>query len=500
MEGAPVISKNSMKSHILIRAEGLSRIIMDELSGKNVSVKVDYVNSNSTSLMSVSVQFVKLNRLWKKTLAVKVFEETSNPLFVVSLQKIFSTFGIFKKNVYQLIPEMTKTIKIGKQSQMDSILEYFQDCPIEDSVETEKEEITKASTFNLSSFQEFFFKMNEGFSKIAYSMSHSLETSLDSDFLSEKLFKETIEILKNTTVKLKSHKFKIILKEKRCKSAILLDCSCWKNVYLMSERLMEMKSCCEELKDICDWDKISKLTASLKPLFDAIKFKEEYLIVSEIFAISIKLNARYTKLAATNDFAKILLEPIKRHSEKVFQDNSILAGVYLDPRFQVLLSEQQKVKAKNHILVVFDCLQSIENSVASSSAYESAKGEASQLNYDSDDDLGMLIQAKKAKLTIINSGDTNKISINNIIHSFDQIPIEDYKNSNFDIFGYWDSVPENFKDLRNVAFLIFSATASSISMQRSISSLKYVLGTTRKDIDHETLEAILFILLNEKNC
>lgn len=171
----------------------------------------------------------------------------------------------------------------------------------------------------------------------------------------------------------------------------------------------------------------------------------------------------------------------------------MLAAIYLDPRYQILLNQDQKLQAKNHILVVYNCIQNINNSTS-----EHIEPENFVVDDESEDELMNIIKEKQANLPILKKSSNQSLSINNIIHSYDQIPVSDYRNKNFNIFEYWSSVPQNFNELKETAFVIFTAAATQVSVERAFSVLRYVLSERRGNLDKDLLEAILFILLNER--
>lgn len=92
---------------------------------------------------------------------------------------------------------------------------------------------------------------------------------------------------------------------------------------------------------------------------------------------------------------------------------------------------------------------------------------------------------------------TDDIS-NNTTKAF--FEIDNYKEKRMDIesnlIDYWNNKIYSHPQLRKLAFVIHSVSASQVSVERSFSALKLVLGDLRHNLSEENLEHIMMVKLN----
>jgi hypothetical protein len=78
------------------------------------------------------------------------------------------------------------------------------------------------------------------------------------------------------------------------------------------------------------------------------------------------------------------------------------------------------------------------------------------------------------------------------LHSFDNIQ---RLNRNQDPKKYWEN-NQVFKELADVANILFAVPATQVSMERAFPTLRLILSDYRDSLSEDMLEDILFIKLN----
>jgi hypothetical protein len=150
------------------------------------------------------------------------------------------------------------------------------------------------------------------------------------------------------------------------------------------------------------------------------------------------------------------------------------------------LNDSQKTLAKNLIVAIYDNLTSRSNNVDQN--FEEIE--------DQTDELESILREKEQKRTG-KSLTLQTRCAKNALSCFDGIPRQ--KDENFNIFEYWARIGKDFQDLRETSNVIFAGAGTQVSNEREKSTLKFYLNDKEnRELDTPMLEAILFIIANQK--
>lgn len=75
-------------------------------------------------------------------------------------------------------------------------------------------------------------------------------------------------------------------------------------------------------------------------------------------------------------------------------------------------------------------------------------------------------------------------------------PSNDKKPAKFDLIKYWEAQKYTNPDLYRVAMIVFTASATQVSVERSFSALKLILRDQRMNLNSESVENSLLLKLN----
>ena len=100
--------------------------------------------------------------------------------------------------------------------------------------------------------------------------------------------------------------------------------------------------------------------------------------------------------ASSSQFSQLLLTAIKKRESALLENEAFIACVFLDPRYKLLLTEQEKKSAKAHLVNTWNALQNLkkkgEIDLTESNRLSPQEGESSN-----DDELELMLKAHEAE-------------------------------------------------------------------------------------------------------
>ncbi|XP_065318845.1 uncharacterized protein LOC135926842 [Gordionus sp. m RMFG-2023] len=189
-----------------------------------------------------------------------------------------------------------------------------------------------------------------------------------------------------------------------------------------------------------------------------------------------------------NHFAQLLYSCLKNREERFIKNEILLAAIYLGPRYKVLLSDDDKICAKKHLVNLWRRIKSLTTPILSDDI-------SSDEVIEQEDDLEKLIQLKERQEKILKRGPTiAEKSIGTIITGFsDYIRLDKKEN----ILHFWESAKLEHPELYILSKILFAVPATQVSVERSFSHLKFILSPHRSRMSEQLLEDIMLIRLNK---
>ena len=179
---------------------------------------------------------------------------------------------------------------------------------------------------------------------------------------------------------------------------------------------------------------------------------------------------------------------------KLLENGALLSGVFLDPRYQILLTDHEKVIAKQHLK---DLHRRLNNRggipETRSDSRPSASADPMHEEEEEDELERLLRQTERIKAASGNGkgGDSSSVDLSLLLDSFDGVPRIPYEE---DVFHFWRSYPS--KELRMLAEVACSVPVTQVSLERLFSALRYILSDVRNRLREDIIDAILFLRLN----
>ena len=138
----------------------------------------------------------------------------------------------------------------------------------------------------------------------------------------------------------------------------------WGSVYDMLKSVLDNKRFAFALKqDILsdeDWESLEVIVNALKPARITTKvFRKEQLVMSEFYFHWKRCKLETMKIKF--ELTKALVQAMEEREKMLFDNDSMIATMYLDPRVNASLSKQQEKRAEDHLQSLFDKIEKRQN-------------------------------------------------------------------------------------------------------------------------------------------
>lgn len=245
-----------------------------------------------------------------------------------------------------------------------------------------------------------------------------------------------------------------------------------------------------------EWKSVSSLVALLQPFNKYTnKLQSETVTLSDIFGFWTSLRLKVAKNGS--EFAKNLIEEMNLRHDMLMDNPTILAAIYVDPRFQRTLRDKKSIAIQYLVNI---CLRMKEVENFDSNAVESSDFTQSVLSTGENDSEEELYEYLNACSSVNQNLTTSDIyqqkneaeKIKRILNEFDGTE----EPPSTSVLEFWEKNKNVYNDLYKLASVIFSIPPTQSSVERAFSALALVLTSRRTKLNSKTLEEILLIRLN----
>jgi len=100
-----------------------------------------------------------------------------------------------------------------------------------------------------------------------------------------------------------------------------------------------------------DWEWVELYLTTFKDAYDTtLKLQQEQLAYSDFFILWMELKLKCQ--SSQNLITKQLLAQLQLREIKLLENEALLSAIYLDPRVNLILTERQKVIAKQNLKTI----------------------------------------------------------------------------------------------------------------------------------------------------
>lgn len=258
-----------------------------------------------------------------------------------------------------------------------------------------------------------------------------------------------------------------------------------------------MKSFCESLEndpiiarlllDESDWRSVYEIQSTLQPFTIATKkLQSPNVTLSDFYGMWFNLKL---KIQRQNDaFGKNLLAHMEKRHNNLIEIPVMLSAVYLDPRYNILLSSQQRNEAE-----IF--LESLHQRIKANDAEQFHQLQNSNMTDDLllDEVTNYIHQIRN--LNVQNDQqipNANTVNIKQLLRS-----LNDKEQVTKPILEYWEENKSYKPELYELAKILYAIPPTQCSVERAFSALALVLTPLRTKLSDQLLENILIVRLNK---
>lgn len=330
---------------------------------------------------------------------------------------------------------------------------------------------------------------------------HTLNLVFDTAIDACPMDKDTIEFGRGLIKKLRTGNIENLIHLRQLPKPQIDVSTRWCSTHTMLESLLKLKSFVEEIAMSNDafattedfWGQISDIRDVLRYITIAMKnFESANLNLSDVYKHVMTLKLELEQYPFVNLAAKIV-DIVEDRFAVLLKATPTLACMYLDPRFQCALNEDEKIKAKSYLVKLHERMeikrlaklgsdqQTDEHSNESDNA--KAAGESENL-------LEKMLQSKCDRAKSL-----HQKRIDHLLNEFDFQ--SERTPTGIDIIDFWATNIASRPELANLAAVVFSIPPAEVMCERDFSTLNFVFNKLRNKLNDESLQCIMFIKSNE---
>lgn len=350
-------------------------------------------------------------------------------------------------------------------------------------------------------------------------VTHKLQLAINKFLWGDEEVSKLLSAAMNLAKKLRTPivKMKLKAEHEHFLSPLLNQVTRWNSTFAMIQRLLTLKSFCQEYESDeglealkfsdQDWKKLQELEEVLKePSILTTKLQGERVLVTDVIYEWLGSVNRIEEM--TSEYAKRLSICIKKRTDEVIKNKIVIAGWYLDKNLGVLLDEDQIKEARKVILMVAEKKYLISSSSVGNQEQEIEIGSEDGVNMDSDDDENISSFEKRLRMkgkAIHRANNDTKAStqlkmkprrkvIEAELEYYERMNIPNQRTNSI---TWWNAQKDSLPILSCVALDIICVPLSEVSVERLFSHLKFIIGKYSSTMKQNLLEDILFLRLND---
>ncbi|XP_055308273.1 uncharacterized protein LOC129572355 [Sitodiplosis mosellana] len=312
--------------------------------------------------------------------------------------------------------------------------------------------------------------------------------------------KNAIEIFRDYSKKLRTPTSMRVLQENNQNMALLDVSTRWSSLYNMLLRLAQLKPFTSSLPDHLfsgknmtesNWEDMMEFIEVLKPTAILMKnLQNVHISLSDVFAYwtgAILSLQELQTVQPESPFLDTMLDNVQERFKYVSSNPMMLASVYLDPRYQLLLDSAEKDKAIDYLTKLHMTCSQVE-------IYQPPMNQINNLPHAGLSSLEQFLRTKEVPPTdsVLTDAVTN---IRKRLIDFGKNPRQPSTSS---LLSFWEENKSKHFELHSLAVIIHTSPGTEVKIERNFSTLKFVLNRLRNNLSDYDLEKILIIKFNTK--
>lgn len=236
-----------------------------------------------------------------------------------------------------------------------------------------------------------------------------------------------------------------------------------------------------------DWDLLNEIGASLNLVANSMTaLQRQDILLSDVYAQWLLLMDQLHELGT--DFSQALLTSIRARFSNIFKTDCepMLACIWLDPRYQLTLTTEEKEVAKRHLIGLYERLSKMEED-------EHNAGTATELIDNEENEHESRLEKIMKSYEKEANANGRAIQMSEILDSFDNM---ERMPTRTDPRKYWRDRKMSAPQIYSLSKIILAVPGSQAAVERNFSTLNRTLTKFRSGLSDDTLERILFMSCN----
>lgn len=235
-----------------------------------------------------------------------------------------------------------------------------------------------------------------------------------------------------------------------------------------------------------DWVWIELYIDAFRDAYEAtIRLQHEQLVYSNFYILWMELSLKCEK--STNYMAKMLFDQMKAREAKLLENEALLAAIYMDPRVNIVLSNNQKMLAKQNLKQIAHRIYQQKQERSASQIKQERTPSRSLLDaYLDEVQTASQVEAKPICEKMM------KIYID--IENFDiangRLPLD------ANIIQFYEGIKFKTPHLAELAYVVQATPATQVSLERAFSALQFIISEKRSSLSAEDINSLLIVKLN----
>ncbi|XP_046868428.1 zinc finger BED domain-containing protein RICESLEEPER 2-like [Drosophila willistoni] len=330
----PITSRNVI-NFVKVKEHSIKENIKALVKDKLVSLKIDVATRMDKSILGVNLQLIDASlyttEIVVKTLGMIQLEESHTGAYIK--QKILDILMDYDINVEQIF-SITSDNGRNMIKAVQVLNDATEDCLFNDDTQGESV-MNELDTIELANIH------------LVRCAAHTLQLCV-TDVNKVNEINDKISSCRTLCKMLRTETNRRLLIEHKKNIPSLDVITRWNSTYLMMTKLVDLKDFLTTESYIyvdADWDWMESYIDAFKESYEAtLKLQDKNLVFSEFFIIWMELKLACEK--STNFIKKKLLAQIKIRELKLLENEALLAAIFMDPRVNCILSNDQKRVAK----------------------------------------------------------------------------------------------------------------------------------------------------------
>lgn len=238
-----------------------------------------------------------------------------------------------------------------------------------------------------------------------------------------------------------------------------------------------------------EWDCLQEISNILEPFAHLTTILQKQTIsLSDFFGGWAKLEMKLQKFHGSN-LQQNLVSEMTTRKEVLFNNSVLNAAVFLDPRYQKFMPEQNKQNAIKYLENLYEKMNRRPEIIPEQNI-ESSELEAYLSNVYGEENNNNRTANVNRDENQQQPEETIRTKLEQFVGS--SIPIDEC------IFTYWEKNKQSMPELYRLASVIHSVPPTQTTVERAFSALALILTPLRTNLFDTVLENILLLRLNRE--